>query len=164
MEVCSEVAAGTTFRVFLPAVAPPAAPGAAQKAGAKPTRGTETILLVEDDLSLRMITRRMLESFGYQVCEAGCAREALEVWGRHEKQIALLLSDIVMPEGVTGRDLAEQLRARKPGLKVILMSGYSAESLGRGTEFLQRSGTRFLQKPCRTDALLHTVRQSLDER
>ncbi len=164
IEVRSKVGAGTTFNVFLPAVASPTAPDAAQKVEANPPRGSETILVVEDDVSLRLITRRMLESFGYRVHEAACAREAPEVWGKHGGEIALVLSDIVMPEGVTGRDLAAQLRARKPGLKVILMSGYSAESLGKGTEFLQRSGARFLQKPFETKMLLQTVRQSLDER
>jgi len=76
----------------------------------------------------------------------------------------LLLSDIVMPEGLTGRDLAQQMRAEKPGLRVILMSGYSAEVMGKGTEFLRRTKTYFLQKPCPSSTLLQTVRQCLDEK
>ena len=133
----SPVGEGTTFKVVLPEVAPPATPGVAQQAGAKPPRGTETIPLVEDDALLRLVTRRTLESFGYEIREAGCAREAPEVWDQKKEHIALLLSDIVMPEGMTGRDLAEQLRAQKPPLKVILMSGYGAEFLGKGIEFFQ---------------------------
>jgi len=162
-EVDSRVGEGTTFKIFLPEVASPATSGVPQQARTKPPRGTETILLVEDNSPLRLVTRRVLEKFGYQVCEARFAREALEVWGQKKEQIALLLSDIVMPEGMTGRDLAEQLRAQKPLLKVILMSGHSAESLGKEKEFFQQSGTHFLQKPCRTDTLLQTVRKSLDE-
>ncbi len=75
----------------------------------------------------------------------------------------MLLSDIVMPQGVTGRDLAEQLRADRPVLKVILMSGYSAEVVGKGTEFFRRSKSHFLQKPCSSRTLLETVRACLDE-
>jgi len=164
IEVSSQVGMGTTFQVFLPAIPPSAAAQAARLAVSEPSRGTETILLVEDDLSVRLVTRRALESYGYKVCEASCGREALEVWGRRAGEIALLLSDIVMPEGLTGRDLAERLRTEKPGLRVILMSGYSAEVLGKGTEFLRRTRTYFLQKPCATSVMLQTVRQCLDEK
>jgi len=105
-----------------------------------------------------------LESYGYRVCEASCGREALEVWDREAGKIALLLTDIMMPDGLTGRDLAEQLQARKPGLRVILMSGYSAETLGKGTDFLRRTRSHFLQKPCATSTLVESVRKCLDEK
>jgi CheY-like chemotaxis protein len=162
VEVSSRVGEGTTFRIFLPAIPPPAEVTAAPMAEAELRGGSETILLVEDDFSVRMITRRVLETFKYKVHEATCAREAAEVWDRHAGEIALLLTDIVMPEGVTGRDLAEQLRAKSPGLKVIFMSGYSAEVLATHTEFFRRTGSYFLHKPCAAATLIRTVRQCLD--
>jgi two-component system cell cycle sensor histidine kinase/response regulator CckA len=163
VEVSSQVGKGTTFNVFLPAIPPPAKAGAGQRAELKPPGGTETVLLVEDEESVRRVTRRMLESYGYKVHEARSGREALEVWDRNGAEIALLLSDIVMPEGLNGRDLAEQLRGRQPGLRVIFMSGYSADVVGQDTEFFRRTKSRFLHKPCASSALLQTVRQCLDE-
>ena len=163
IEVFSQVDTGTTFRIFLPAVAAPAA-NPAPKAPEQPVRGgSETVLLVEDEQAVRMITRRMLESAGYSVHEASSAREALEKWTQRLDQVALLLTDIVMPEGITGRDLADKFRIRKPGLKVIFMSGYSADVAGKDTEFFRRTKTHFLQKPCSSRLLLETVRRSLDE-
>jgi CheY-like chemotaxis protein len=104
----------------------------------------------------------MLESQGYKIYEATTAREALDFWRGRPEEIALLLTDIVMPQGVTGRDLAEQLRASKPTLKVILMSGYSADVIGKDTDFFRRTHSSFLQKPCSSHALLKTVRHCLD--
>ena len=76
----------------------------------------------------------------------------------------MLLSDIIMPEGITGRDLAEELRKDRPGLKVVFMSGYSAEVVGKETEFFRRTRSHFLQKPCSPATLLQTIRQCLDEK
>jgi DNA-binding NtrC family response regulator len=76
----------------------------------------------------------------------------------------LLLADIIMPEGITGRDLAEELRQDQPGLKIVLMSGYSAQVVGKDTEFFRRTRSRFVQKPCTPDTLVQTVRQCLDEK
>jgi CheY-like chemotaxis protein len=163
VEVSSRVGEGTTFKIFLPAIPPPDEVVAAPMVQAKLRGGSETILLVEDEYSVRMIMRRVLETFKYKVHEATCAREALEVWSRHAGEISLLLTDIIMPEGVTGRDLAEQLRAAKPGLKVIFMSGYSAEVVGKDTEFFRRTRSYFLRKPCPTATLIQTVRKCLDE-
>ena len=117
---------------------------------------------MEDDYAVRVITRRVLESHGYKIYEATSAPEALELWRSRAQEIALLLSDIVMPEGVTGRELAEQLRASRPTLKVVLMSGYSAEVIGKDTDFFRRSKTYFLQKPCSSSKLLEAVRGCLD--
>ena len=161
IEVETHVGKGTTFTVFLPTVPPPTR-AVAETGGVELRGGTETILLVEDDYAVRSITRRVLETFNYKVHEATCAREAVELWERHAGEIALLLTDMVMPEGGTGRDLAEQLRARKPGLKVILMSGYSAEVAGKDTQFFRRTGSYLLQKPCTTATLVQTVRKCLD--
>jgi CheY-like chemotaxis protein len=98
------------------------------------------------------------------VYEATSARDALEVWSQHAEEIALLLTDIIMPGGTTGRDLAEQLRAQRPGLKVIFMSGYSSAGQGNDTEFFRKTKNYFLRKPCSADVLIRTVRQRLDEK
>ena len=98
------------------------------------------------------------------MCEASSSKEALEIWDRQAGEFALLLSDIVMPDGLNGRDLAANLRARRPGLRVVFMSGYSADVIGKDTEFFRRSKSYFLHKPCPPSALAQTVRQALDEK
>jgi PAS domain S-box-containing protein len=162
MEVESETGAGSTFKVFLPAIAGPTK--AAATSGAQPqlAGGTETILLVEDDSEVRKITRRVLENLGYKIHEAASVRDALAVWDQHREQIALLLSDLVMPDGLSGRDLIDRLREQRPGLKAILISGYSPDIAGRETEFFRKGGTFFLQKPCPAQLLGETVRRCLD--
>ena len=129
----------------------------------QPRGGDETILLVEDDPSVRRLSRRLLESFGYQVHEAGSSREALEQWNSRVSEIDLLLTDIVTPGGVDGRQLAEQMAAQKPGLKIILTTGYSGDVIGQETCFLQKRKRRLLQKPCPPRELLHAVRECLDQ-
>jgi CheY-like chemotaxis protein len=162
IEVSSQVGEGSTFKVFLPAIQTPAGPAAAAEVGADIRGGKETILVVEDDLAVRLTTRRVLETKGYRIWEATSAREALEQWQSHAGEIALLLTDIILPEQMTGRDLAEQLWGQRPRLKVIFMSGYSADVVGKNTEFLRRTKSRFLMKPCSSRTLLETVRQCLD--
>ena len=162
IEVSSQHGVGTAFKIFLPAIASPVSVSVAAQAEASLPRGTETILLVEDEGGVRMIFRRVLESHGYKIYEATTAEEALGFWRTRAKEIALLLTDIIMPLGVTGRDLADQLRAQEPALKVVLMSGYSADVIGKDTNFFQRTQTSFLQKPCSARALLETVRRCLD--
>ena len=164
IEVSSRFGEGTTFKIFLPAIPAPDEKVAAAHAEAKARGGTETILLAEDDEAVRMTTRRVLERYGYIVCEAATAREAQEVWRSRREEIALLLADMIMPEGITGRDLAEELRKDRPGLKVVFMSGYSAEVVGRDTEFFRRTRGHFLRKPCSPGTLAQTVRQCLDEK
>ena len=164
IEVSSRLGEGATFRIFLPAIPAPVEKAGEAPAEAKVRGGTETILLVEDDEAVRMITRRVLERYGYTICEACTAREAQEIWRSRREEVALLLSDIIMPEGITGRDLAEELRKDRPGLKVMFMSGYSAEVLGKETEFFRRTRSHFLPKPCSPAKLLQTVRQCLDEK
>ena len=105
-----------------------------------------------------------MERYGYTICEASTAREAQEVWRSRGEEVALLLADIIMPEGITGWDLAEELRKDRPGLKVVFMSGYSAEVVGRDTAFFRRTWGRFVQKHCSPATLLQTVRQCLDEK
>jgi two-component system cell cycle sensor histidine kinase/response regulator CckA len=162
VEVASRVGRGTTFEIFLPAIPPPQEQQTEVAAGADTRGGSETILLVEDDLAVRLITRRVLESFGYRVLETASAQEAMELWRQRAGEIALLLTDVVMPGGLSGRDLADQLRFEKPELTIIFMSGYSSELLGKDTDFFRRTNSCFLHKPCSKDILLHTVRLCLD--
>jgi two-component system cell cycle sensor histidine kinase/response regulator CckA len=163
VEVSSRVGVGTTFRLLLPALPPSFRPAADAKTEAELRGGTETILLVEDDSAVRLTTRRVLERFGYKVCEAMSASDALEIWRGQSEGIALLLTDIIMPQGVTGRELAEQLRAERQELKVIFLSGYGEDVSGTDTDFIRRTKSRFLQKPCSTRTLIETVRICLDE-
>jgi len=164
LEVFSQLDAGTTFKIFLPVVPSPPMTMGAQPAKGKLPGGTENILLVEDDVAVRLLTRRILETHGYHVWEAASGREALEVWKNLSAKIDLLLTDLIMPDGVTGRELAEQLSARTPTLKIICVSGYNLDVVGRDTSFLRRTRHNFLQKPCSSDVLLNTVRRYLDEK
>ncbi len=162
VEVISEVGKGSTFNVFLPAIAAPDGTSEAPPEGALPPRGTERILLVEDDAAVRTMTQRILENAGYQVWTAVSGRKALEVWQDHRDEIDLVLTDIVMPDGISGRDLARGLREQKPDIDVILMSGYSRDLADTHTEFFRSNESSFLQKPWSSRTLLETVRRCLD--
>ncbi len=162
IEVSSQPHHGATFRVFLPVIPPPAKDNGTRLVESQVRGGRETILLVEDDYSVRVITRRVLESVGYTVQEASCPREALEIWQRQGDVVSLLLTDIVMPEEMSGRELADQLRSQRADLGVIFMSGYSPELVGKNTAFFRQTKAYFLQKPCPSTLLLETVRQCLD--
>jgi PAS domain S-box-containing protein len=158
--VSSELARGTTFEVLLPANEAALGPFADESAKPASRQGTETILLVEDETEVRMLTRIVLERHGYRVLEAPHGVDALQVWERHAGPIQLLLTDMVLPEGLSGRELAAQLEAHHPALKVIFMSGYSADVAGR--ELKLRPGHHFLQKPFLPSHLLDMVRSCLD--
>jgi len=162
IEVSSQVGVGTTFRIYLAALecARPASNNRTPEA--EPPRGNETILLVEDEESLRSITRLLLERFGYRVLEAGSGPEALKVWESAAPEVDLLLTDVIMPEGISGRMLAEKLRGKKDSLKVIFLSGYGGEVLGDCGEFLRQTNGYFLQKPCAPRDLLRAVRCCLN--
>ncbi|HXT40860.1 MAG TPA: response regulator [Candidatus Angelobacter sp.] len=160
LEVESQVGVGTAVKVFLPAI-PQSFPAA--MTGTEEARvrgGTETILLVEDEAALRGMTRIILQRHGYRVLEAGSGVEALKVWETHAAEVGLLLTDMIMPDGLTGRELAKQLLARKPGLKVIYVSGYSIDT--EGTTFRMREGVTYLQKPYHPKRLAEAVREKLD--
>jgi PAS domain S-box-containing protein len=156
----SERGRGSTFTIFLPADEAPAELAGAETAAPPLPRGTETILVVEDEEHVRTMNRAVLEHAGYRVLDAAHGPAALELWAQADPKIDLLLTDIVMPEGLDGRELAARLQAIKPALKVIFTSGYSADIAGR--ELVLQSGQRFLQKPYTPTTLLEVVRQSLD--
>ena len=160
VEVESTVGQGTTFHLYLPQAKSEPGPEA-PAAEAKPRYGgTETILLVEDDLTLQNALSSTLKHFGYQIITAESGKAALELWPRHRDAVALLLTDIVMPHGLSGTQLAAQLQKDKPGLKTVFMSGYPREALDQDQELLE--GANFLQKPFKPSELVHLLRQLLD--
>jgi signal transduction histidine kinase/CheY-like chemotaxis protein len=161
IKVYSEVGHGTEFQVFIPESRRSAAPEQKPVLQHKSKGGTETILLVEDEPSVRRLTRAVLERSGYQVFEAENGPHALEVWAERDEEIQLLLTDLVMPNGMSGHELARQLREYRSDLKVIFTSGYSAEMAGKQLEL--GMGERFLQKPYPPHELLQEIRQCLDE-
>jgi len=122
--------------------------------------GTETILIVEDEPVLRDMARDILEECGYRILEASSGKEALDIWTERSDEIDLLLTDMVMPEGVSGVDLAEQLLASQPRLKVVFTSGYTANEVNQ--EMLARTRASFLSKPYTHTELAKAVRYCLD--
>ena len=161
ISVTSEPGEGTTFRILLPAVAG-MAPAAAADAAPEPAPrgGSETILLVEDEPMVRRLARTALERAGYVVLEAPNGVQALEIWAEHRPSIRLLMTDLVMPGGVSGSDLATRLQADEPNLRVLFTSGYSADIAGRDPPLVD--GQNFVQKPYRLAKLLEIVRRRLD--
>ncbi|MBA2241353.1 MAG: response regulator [Chthoniobacterales bacterium] len=158
VEVESAPRRGTTVRVFFPLSPEGAAaePRTAERLPAQcaPTNAI-TILVVEDEEMLREFVSEALGALGYRVLSAANGRAALEVWAEHQNEIDLLLTDVVMPESISGRELAHTLVMDKPDLKVIFTSGYSAELIG--TDFEQEKRHAFLAKPYLPDRLAQTV-------
>ena len=150
---------GSTFRIFLPRAPQGGDASQVSPAVLVPARGAETVLLVEDEDAVRGLARRVLQRQGYRVIEARNGREALEAADAHAGEIHLLLTDAVMPE-LGGLELVTALRARRPGLRVLVVSGYSsddAERRGRAA-----SGVAFLQKPFTMHQLASVVRAVID--
>jgi two-component system, cell cycle sensor histidine kinase and response regulator CckA len=152
----SEVGEGTTFRILIPEATEAASLVERRASPARAPGGDETILLVEDERKLRVAMRRTLERKGYRVLEARHGREALEVAERHEGEIHLLVADMVMPV-MGGRLLAQELESRRPGTRVLFMSGY-VERGSAGTEW----EADLLLKPFTPYALAWKVRESID--
>ena len=164
IEAQSELGKGTIFRIYIPVidnhtpataprhVAPPSHPAPLKKAN-------ETILVVEDEPDLRELVTQLLQSRGYKIIAAGTGAQALEQWARHKDQIQLVLTDMVMPDGMTGRKLAERLLAQSPQLPIIYTSGYTP-----GTNRLDVGHIdpeHFLGKPYRPAELFEIVRRCL---
>jgi two-component system, cell cycle sensor histidine kinase and response regulator CckA len=158
--VYSEVGKGTCFKIYLPRVDQPAeAPGAVLPFADVP-RGTETVLLSEDEQDVREVAREFLESGGYTVIEAQNGAEALRLGMTHSGKIDLLITDMVMP-GMRGQELAARLAQQRNDLRVLYMSGYSEHSAADGVQSDQRM--RLLTKPFSRSVLLRTVRELLNE-
>jgi two-component system cell cycle sensor histidine kinase/response regulator CckA len=122
--------------------------------------GAETIMVVEDEPDLRELVVQVLEGRGYTVLASGSGKEALEQWAQRKQDIDLLLTDMVMPDGMTGCQLAERLRADAPNLRVLYSSGHTAGV--PGTQLAHVEDHQFLAKPYRPSQLLEVVRTCLD--
>jgi two-component system, cell cycle sensor histidine kinase and response regulator CckA len=161
IEVKSDVSQGALFRLFLPATERvKSAETASPQAALHLPTGSETILVVEDEPSLRELERNVLEQQGYRVYEAAHGIEALKVWNLQSQTIDLLLTDMVMPGGMSGRELAQKLQAMKSSLKIIYTTGYSIDLRTQGVAL--REGVNFLQKPFGPAKLATAVRDCLD--
>jgi CheY-like chemotaxis protein len=156
--VYSEPGVGTTIKVYLPQ-----ADGPCDVVAVLPevvsTRGSETILLVEDEQSVRVLTRTILERQGYRVIEAQSGGDALLICEQHTATIHVLLTDVVMPR-MSGRKLAERLSTVRPQMKVLYMSGYTDDSIVR--HGVLESGVAFLQKPITPETLSRKLREVID--
>ena len=157
----SKPGAGSTFTLFLPCVSKPADfPAPQNQPQLQPATGSETLLVVEDEPSLRELVVRILELCGYRIYQANDGVEALQFWEQHRHEIDLLLTDMVMPGGISGRQLAERLQKDNPALKVIYTSGYSPGMAGKDIALLE--GFNFLAKPYPPSRLAQVVRECLD--
>jgi len=158
--VYSELGQGTTFKVYLPRV--DAWPEPAQPAAAPATncRGSETLLVVEDEEGVRVLVRDFLQTSGYTVLEAARGEEALRIAGEHAGEISLMITDVIMP-GMNGRELAERMAVLRPEMKVLYMSGYAETAVYR--KGILDPGAPFLQKPFGPPDLGRKVRDVLGE-
>jgi CheY-like chemotaxis protein len=158
--VYSEPGAGTTFKIYLPrSESAVAAEGTIPARVFPAANGSETILLAEDEESLRRLTARMLEKYGYNVIAAESASEALQIVAENGRTFDLLLTDLVMPE-LSGGVLAEQVSALVPGIRVLYMSGYADDVVTRNGSL--KPGAPFLEKPFSANDLAMKVRETLD--
>jgi len=159
--VYSEPGVGSTFKIYLPRVDAAVTP---DEAGATPMalpRGSETVLVVEDDRTVRLLAGEMLRLNGYTVLQARDGPEALDLVHRHGRPIHLLLTDVVMPE-MSGRQLAGGVAAIQPGIRVLYMSGYTDGVIGH--HGVLDAGVAYLQKPFTAEFLARKVREVLDAR
>jgi len=159
LAVYSELGRGTSFKIYLPRVQDAAAEAPASTRQAAPTTGTETLLLIEDEEALREVIQEQLVYGGYTVVTGVDAEAALASAEAHPGPIQLVITDVVMPH-ISGRDAVQRVRARRSGVRVLYMSGYTgaAASLNGPID----PGQAFLQKPFSLDSLLRKVREVLD--
>jgi CheY-like chemotaxis protein len=163
VEVTSQVGKGSTFKVFLPASSAPVKALSPQVPVADHVRGgQEMILVVEDEPVLRDLAQLILQDCGYRILLAGSGAEALQIWQSHGNSVDLVVTDVVMPGGMSGRELSNKLLALDPRIKIIFTSGYSMEE--SNTDFFRRGSTLFLQKPYTRISLTRAVREALDSK
>jgi PAS domain S-box-containing protein len=161
IEVDSKVGRGTTFNIYFP-TADKAPEKRAPDRGMPKARGNgETILVVEDEAVLRDLVREILAANGYRVLAAASGREALQVWEKHGESIRLVLTDMSMPDGMSGQELAAKLQEHNPRLPVIFSSGYAQETLQQKEQ--GNHDTTFLSKPYHPADLAQSVRAALDK-
>ena len=164
IQVNSEIGKGTAFKVYLPCLSDADKESIEQGSeGIQPesTKGTETILLVEDEDAVRALAQQVLLQQGYHVLEAEHGDKALHLCEQYQHPIHLLLTDVVMPGGMSGRELAERLGQLLPKTKVLYMSGYTDDIIV--FHGVMNESVAFLQKPFTPTTLLHKVREVLDE-
>jgi len=159
IDVHSEPGMGAAFKILLPVADEAVRQLKQSKAPSSILKGNETILLVEDESSLRKLTRRLLESAGYTVLEAESGMEALDVSRQHHGAIHLMLTDVVMPV-MSGRVLADELLKDRPDTHVVFMSGYTGQMVGQHGVLAE--GSFYLPKPFTREALTNKVREALD--
>jgi CheY-like chemotaxis protein len=155
--VDTEPGSGSSFLIVLPAAQAADSPQGLTVGGTAPSRGP-TVLLVEDEEAVRRLARRFLEAGGYRTIEAANAAEALAICETRGEEVQVLVTDLIMP-GMNGRELADRIRANWPDVRVVFMSGYAAESLGRS--FAVDPSIPFLQKPFTRDELVAGVQTAL---
>ncbi len=159
IQVYSEPGKGTTFKLYFPAATQKPEPITPPPEAGTPLGGSETVLVVEDDEFVARLVLQILERLGYTVLQAGSAEAAQQVVGAHEGTIDLLLTDVVLP-GVNGRRLSRRLRAVRPGLRVLFMSGYTENAIVHGGAL--DADALFIHKPFSPDALARRIRDVLD--
>jgi len=154
----SELERGTTFRIYLPRVEEVAEAVGSVRSSQSATGGSETVLLVEDEESVRQLVRETLETKGYKVLEADHGEAALRIASSHQGPIDMLITDVVMP-GMSGRELSKQLCASHPQTRVLFLSGYTEDAIVH--QGALEPGTAFLQKPFTLQILSRKVREVL---
>jgi PAS domain S-box-containing protein len=159
VSVYSETGLGTTFKVYLPRTEPVGGRVSGLSRVMVPIRGTETVLVVEDEAAVRALTRFILQQAGYTVLEAADGDDALRVATGYAGHIDLVVTDVVMP-GMGGRKMAEAVRARHGGVRVLFVSGYTDDAVVR--HGILHEGVSFLQKPFTPTSLTQKVREVLD--
>jgi two-component system, cell cycle sensor histidine kinase and response regulator CckA len=161
IEVDSHLGLGSTFHLYLPTSTKNKVTSSARPVeGLSIPRGTETILLVEDEEAVRRSIGNMLTHYGYHIHAAMSAAAALEIWRQHRESIRLIVTDIVMPGSVNGRALFDKMRSEKPSLRVIFCSGYTDDILGNDASL--RKTQNFIEKPFAPEKLLQKMRACLD--
>ena len=160
VEVESELGQGTTFHIYFPVTDAPVADPEHADTQFHARKGTETILVVEDERDLREIVTRTLNLNGYRVFQAVDGNNALQIWEQYKNEIDLVFTDIIMPGGLNGREMADRLWLEKPDLKVIFSSGYGADALGKN--FKLDPHLNYLQKPYLPQTLSRMIRRCLD--
>ena len=159
IQVESAIGEGSTFTILLPRVQEEIVAAVERIPNDRPVRGTETVLLAEDEAAVRVLVRRVLDRNGYRVLEAASGAEALKLLEDHPEPVDLLLTDVVMP-GMSGRELADQLCLRFPTLRVLYMSGYTDEAIVH--HGVLDPGIALLEKPFTPEILLRKIRDILD--